>query len=105
MVLVKRKYSPVFTFRFCLVLLFFITPVTISAQTANNQNTILSFSLEKTHIHVGDTFKLHLNVENITDLAGWQCDIEFDPAALNADEVITPPCQDPVALARGCRHG
>ncbi len=88
MVIVKRKYSPVFTFRFCLVLLFFITPVTISAQTANNQNTILSFSLEKTPIHVGDTFTLHLNVENITDLAGWQCDVEFDPATLNADEVI-----------------
>ena len=88
MVIVKRKYSPVFTFRFCLVLLFFITPVTISAQTANNQNTILSFSIEGTPIHVGDTFTLHLNVENITDLAGWQCDVEYDPAALNADEVI-----------------
>ncbi len=88
MVIVKRKYSPVFTFRFCLVLLFFIIPVVTSAQTANNQNTILTFSIEGTPIHVGDTFTLHLNVENITDLAGWQCDIEYDPAALNADEVI-----------------
>lgn len=88
MVIVKRKYSPVFTFRFCLVLLFFIIPVVTSAQTANNQNTILTFSIEGTPIHVGDTFTLHLNVENITDLAGWQCDVEYDPAALNADEVI-----------------
>ncbi len=88
MVIVKRKYSPVFTFRFCLVLFFFIIPVVTSAQTANNQNTILTFSIEGTPIHVGDTFTLHLNVENITDLAGWQCDVEYDPAALNADEVI-----------------
>ncbi len=89
MIRVKRKYSPVFIHRICLVLLFFIIPVTTSAQTANNenQNTMLSFSIEGTPIHVGDTFKLHLNVENITDLAGWQCDIEFDPATLNVDEV------------------
>ena len=92
MVIVKRKYSPVFILRICLVLLLVI-PVLTSAQTANNQNnanqnTILTFSIEETPIHVGDTFTLHLNVENITDLAGWQCDIEYDPAALNADEVI-----------------
>ena len=92
MIIVKRKFSPVFIIRICLVLLSVI-PVTISAQTANNennanQNTMLTLSIEETPIHVGDTFTLHLNVENITDLAGWQCDIEYDPAALNADEVI-----------------
>ena len=91
MIIVKRKFSPVFIIRICLVLLLVI-PVTTSAQTANNQNnanqnTMLFFSIEGTPIHVGDTFTLHLNVENITDLAGWQCDIEYDPAALNADEV------------------
>ena len=87
------KYSPVFTLRFCLVLLFWVIPVATSAQTANNQNnanqnTILSFSLEGTPIHVSDTFTVHLNVENIVDLAGWQCDVEYDPAVLEADEVI-----------------
>ena len=87
MIIVKRKFSPVFIIRICLVLLLVI-PVTVSAQTANNQNTMLTISIEETPIHVGDTFTLHLNVENITDLAGWQCDIEFDPATLNADEVI-----------------
>lgn len=92
MVTVKRKFSPVFILSICLVL-FLVMPVTTSAQTANNQNnanqnTMLSFSIEGTPIHVGDTFTLHLNVENITDLAGWQCDVEYDPAALNADEVI-----------------
>ncbi len=86
------KFSPVFVLSFCLVL-FLVIPIATSAQTTNNpnnanQNTILSFSLEGTPIHVGDTFTVHLNVENITDLAGWQCDIEYDPAALNADEVI-----------------
>lgn len=92
MIIVKRKYSPVFILSFCLVL-FLVIPVATSAQTANNQNNanqnaILSFSLEGTPIHVGNTFTVHLNVENITDLAGWQCDVEYDPAVLEADEVI-----------------
>ncbi|MYB66843.1 T9SS type A sorting domain-containing protein [Candidatus Poribacteria bacterium] len=92
MVIVKSKFSPVFILSFCLIL-FLVIPVVTSAQTANNQNnanqnTILSFSLEGTPIHVGATFTVHLNVENITDLAGWQCDVEYDPAVLEADEVI-----------------
>ena len=92
MVKVKRKNSPVLIHSFCLVL-FLVIPVTTSAQIANNpntanQNTTLSFSLDGTPIHVGDTFTVHVNVENITDLAGWQCDVEYDPAILSADEVI-----------------
>ena len=35
----------------------------------------------------GDTFSLNLNAENITDLAGWQTDIAFDPNVLEAVEV------------------
>ncbi len=91
MFIVNHKFSPVFILRICLVL-FFVIPVMTSAQTADNQNnanqnTMLSFTIESTPIHVGDTFTLHLNVENITDLAGWQCDIKYDPTALNADEI------------------
>ena len=73
---------------------FFTFSYTTMAQTTNIpedntiQNTLLSFSIEKTPIYVEDTFKLHLNVENITDLAGWQCDIVFDPAALEVGEVV-----------------
>lgn len=75
-------------------LLFFKLLYTTVAQTidipADNtiQNTPLSFSVERTPIHVGDAFMVHLNIENITDLAGWQCDILFDPAALEAGEVV-----------------
>ena len=93
MVLMKSQYNPVYVFRICLIL-FLAVPLSTSAQTVNgtetnaNQDALLSFSLERTPIHVGDTFLLHLNVENITDLAGWQCDIEFDPAALEATEVV-----------------
>ncbi len=36
---------------------------------------------------VGETFTIYLNVENITDLAGWQTDIAFDPNVLEAVEV------------------
>ena len=47
----------------------------------------LSFSTTTTNVHVGDTFMLHLNSEKVTDLAGWQFDIVFDPTVLEALEV------------------
>ncbi len=42
---------------------------------------------ETTTPSVGGTFSLNLNAENITDLAGWQTDIAFDPNILEAVEV------------------
>ena len=45
------------------------------------------FSTETTSVEVGDTFTVHLNAENVTDLAGWQADIAFDSAVLEAVEV------------------
>ena len=47
----------------------------------------LSFSTTTTNVRVGDTFTLHLNSEKVTDLAGWQFGIVFDPAVLEALEV------------------
>ncbi len=48
----------------------------------------LTFSTtETTNLLAGDTFTLNLNTENITDLAGWQADIAFDPNVLEAVEV------------------
>jgi len=48
-----------------------------------------SFSATETkNLLAGDTFTLNLNAENITDLAGWQADIAFDPNVLEAVEVI-----------------
>ena len=48
----------------------------------------LTFSAtETTNLLAGDTFTLNLNAENITDLAGWQADITFDPNVLEAIEV------------------
>ncbi len=48
----------------------------------------ISFSAsETTNLLAGDTFTLNLNAENITDFAGWQADITFDPNALEAVEV------------------
>ena len=44
----------------------------------------ISYTFSKTPIHTGDTFTLNILAENITDLAGWQFDIAFDPAALEA---------------------
>ncbi len=46
-----------------------------------------TFSATETTLLTDDTFTLNLNAENITDLAGWQTDIAFDPNVLEAVEV------------------
>ena len=48
----------------------------------------VGYTFSKTPIHLGDTFTLDIRAENISDLAGWQFDIAFDLAALEAVEVI-----------------
>ena len=47
----------------------------------------VGYTFSKTPIHTGDTFTLDIRAENITDLAGWQFDITFDPSALEAINV------------------
>ena len=49
--------------------------------------TGISFAFSKTPIHLGDSFTLDVRADNVTDLAGWQFDIVFDRAALEAIEV------------------
>ena len=49
--------------------------------------TDFTFSATETTLLSGDTFTLNLNAENITDLAGWQTDIVFDPNVLETVEV------------------
>ena len=44
-------------------------------------------STNATQIRKGNTFTLRLNAADITDLAGWQTDIAFDPALLKANNV------------------
>ena len=46
-----------------------------------------AFSSTTTNVLVGDTFTIHLKAEKVPDLAGWQFDIEFDPAVLKVVEV------------------
>ena len=46
------------------------------------------YGLPETAIYIGDTFTVSLNAENISDFAGWQFDITFDPTLLEAVEVI-----------------
>ena len=41
-----------------------------------------TFSTDVTQIAIGDTFTVHLNTENVDDLAGWQTDILFNKSVL-----------------------
>ena len=50
-------------------------------------NPGVGYTFSQTPIHTGDTFTLDILAENITDLAGWQFDITFDPAILEAVNV------------------
>ena len=46
-----------------------------------------SLSTQAAQIGVGDTFTLRLNTKNVSNLAGWQTDITFDPNVLKANSV------------------
>ena len=48
---------------------------------------VIGYVFSKTPIHVGGTFTLNVRAENIFDLAGWQFDITFESAVLEAVEV------------------
>ena len=50
-------------------------------------NTGVSYAVSKTPIHRDDTFTLDIGAKDVFDLAGWQFDIAFDPAALEAINV------------------
>ena len=45
-----------------------------------------SLSVGTTQVGVGDTFTLRLSADNMTNLAGWQADITFDPNVLKANQ-------------------
>ena len=47
----------------------------------------VGYVFSQTPIHLGDTFTFDIHAENVFDLAGWQFDIAFDPAALEAVDV------------------
>ena len=46
--------------------------------------TGIDYAFSHTPIHIGDTFTFDIRAENVSDLAGWQFDIAFDPTALEA---------------------
>ncbi len=50
-------------------------------------NPGVGYTFSDSKIHVGDIFTLDLSAENVFDLAGWQFDIAFDLAVLEAVEV------------------
>ena len=50
-------------------------------------NPRVGYTFSKTPIHTGDTFILDIRAENVFDMAGWQFDVAFDPAALEAIDV------------------
>ena len=47
----------------------------------------IDYVLSESSIHTGDTFTLDIRAEHVIDLAGWQFDIVFDSAILEAVEV------------------
>ncbi len=50
-------------------------------------NPGVGYTFSKTPIHTGDTFTLDIHAENVLNMAGWQFNIAFNPAALEAVEV------------------
>ena len=50
-------------------------------------STGVGYTFSPTPVHLGDTFTFNIHAENISDLAGWQFDVTFDPTALEAIDV------------------
>ena len=46
--------------------------------------TGIGYAFSETPIHIGDTFTFDVRAESVSDLAGWQFDIAFDPTVLEA---------------------
>ena len=55
--------------------------------TIVSPGTGFAFSTDTTSVRVGDTFTVHVNAEKVTDLAGWQFDLTFNPDVLEVVEV------------------
>ena len=49
--------------------------------------TGIDYAFSEMPIHIGDTFSFDIRAENVSDLAGWQFDIAFNPAVLEALDV------------------
>ena len=49
--------------------------------------TGIGYAFSESPIHIGDTFTFDVRAENVTDLAGWQFDIAYDPSVLESIEV------------------
>ena len=50
-------------------------------------STGIGYTFFQIPIHVGDTFTFDIRAEGVSDLAGWQFDIAFNPTALEAIDV------------------
>ena len=50
-------------------------------------NSAVGYALSNTPIHPDDVFTLDISAKDVFDLAGWQFDIAFDPAILEAINV------------------
>ncbi len=50
-------------------------------------NPSIGYTFSKAPIHSGETFTLDIHAENVLNMAGWQFNIAFNPAALEAVEV------------------
>ena len=46
--------------------------------------TGVGYAFSEMPVHIGDTFTFDIRAENVADLAGWQFDIAFNPAVLEA---------------------
>ena len=49
--------------------------------------TGIGYAFSVTPIHIGDTFTFDVRADSVSDLAGWQFDLAFDPTVLEAKQV------------------
>lgn len=67
---------------------FFLWGIVLALLAGPASATTLSVAADPAAVHVGDTFTLDVLVADVTDLYGFQFDVGFDPAIVQANAVL-----------------
>ncbi len=59
----------------------------LAADAEYSTGASIDYVFSESSIHTGDTFSVDIRAVNVVDFAGWQFDIAFDPAILEAIDV------------------
>lgn len=67
----------------------FVEPASSTVSLLVNPNTIVKDYLLDPGYQIGDTFQVHLNISEVTDLYTWNANITWNPLMLNFTRIVS----------------